>query len=173
MASVLRISTWTGAANSAGAGASAEGGIKYNRQNSLTGTTPIPIPTATGTAFSWPKFLGLEVTTDGSTAISNRGIKMNSAIATGMHLWFKATATYTTPAAVADTDSASNGATPSGYTEVTTSNQTYHAASVNSNTGTAVNGQYLVTALGVDNLYTGGASSAAAVPTHTVQYDEA
>jgi len=173
VASTIRVSIWTGGSNTPGAGGTAETGIKFNRANSLAGTTPIPIPTATGTAFSWPKFTGLEVTSDGSTTISNRGIKMAAGIATGLELFWKATASYVTPAASADSDSGSNGADPSGYTVMTTSNATYDASSVASTTGTAVNGQYCVLALGVSNNYAGGASSAAAVPTLTYQYDEA
>lgn len=173
MASTVRVSIWTGGANTPGAGASAEGGIKFNRANSLAGTTPIPIPTATGTAFSWPKYLGLEVTSDGSTTLSNRGVKMAAGIATGLGMFWQAFTSYTTPAAPADTDSGSNGATPSGYTAMTTSNATYDATGVASTTGTAVNGKYCAVALGVSNTYAGGASSAAAVPTLTFQYDEA
>lgn len=173
MASTIRVSIWTGGSNTPGAGGTAETGAKFNRANSLAGTTPIPIPTATGTAFSWPKFTGLEITSDGSTTISNRGIKMASTPTVGFALWWKATATYVTPAAPADSDSGSNAATPSGYTAMTTSNATYDAASVASSTGTAVNGQYCVLALGVSNNYGGGASSAAALPTLTYQYDEA
>jgi hypothetical protein len=174
MASTLRISYWNGGSDTAGAGATAEGGVKFNRENTLTGTTPIPIPTATGTNYSWEKHLGLEVTSDGSTTISNRKVHHASGITTGLELFFKATTSYFTPDGTDITDNAStNGADPAGYTAMSTSAQTYDADSVASNTGTAVNGDYCTVVLGVSNNYAGGAGSAIALPTLTFTYDEA
>lgn len=172
MASTVRASTWVGGSDTAGAGASAESGAVFNKANSLTGTTPIAIPTATGTNFSWPKFLGLEVTADGSTSLSNLGVKQASTPTTGLQIFWLATTSYATPAAVADTASGSNSAVPSGYTLMTNSNVTYDATGAASTTGTAVCGKYLKVSLGVSNTYAGGAGSATALPTLTISYDE-
>lgn len=170
MASTLRASIFTGAAGATVA--SAESGIKFNRDTTATGTTAIPIPAATGTNFSYHKVLGLEVTTDLATTISNRGVKMSTTTTSGLALFWKANASYA-QAAAADTDSGSAGATPTGYTAMTTSNATYDAASAASSSGPGVvNGQYLQVALAVSSTYAGGAGSAIALPNIVLQYDE-
>lgn len=172
MASTVRVSYWNGGSDTAGAGATAEGGVKFNRANTLTGTTAIPIPTATGTNFSWEKFLGLEVTVDGSTTISNRKVHHASGLATGMELHFLGTATYHTPDGtdIAD-DGAADGANPAGYTAMSTTAQTYDATSNASAVG--LNGYYCAVVLGVSSNYAGGAGTNQAVPTLTFTYDEA
>lgn len=174
MAATVRVSYWNGAGNVAGTGVTAETGIKFNRDNTQTGTTAIPIPTAAGTRFSWPKWTGLEVTTTDTTSLSNRRIRMAAGIATGMALWWQAVvaASYVTPVAVAAADTGANGSTPAGYTAMTTSDAVYQAASVSAGS-TGLNGGFVELALGVDFLYVGGASSNAAVPTLTYTYDEA
>lgn len=175
MASVLRISIWTGAADAPGAGATAETGIKFNRENTLAGTAgPIPIPTSAGTNYSWPKWLGLEVTTNNTSTISNRKIHHAAGIATGMELFWKATATYNTPDATDVTDNATTDlADPAGYTSMTTSAAVYDVAAVASTTGTAVNGLFCAVVLGVSSTYAGGGGTNQAVPTLTFTYDEA
>src|SRR5687767_14388984 len=94
MAAVIRASYYGGNASEP-AGASAEGGIKWNREDSQSGaSTPIPVPTATGTNYSWIKNLALEVTTvaNPATAITNRNIKLASAPSTGLTQGWKAAA---------------------------------------------------------------------------------
>ena len=170
MASTLRASIWTGASPTA---ASAEGGIKFNREDSASGTTAIPIPTSTGTNFSWHKNLGLEVTSDGSTTISNKRIHRGSAPTTGLELSFVANSAYLQSAA-ADSDSGSAGATPTGYTDLTTSAQVYDAGSDASSSGAGnVCGDYVRVALAVSSTYAGGAGSAIALPDIVLTYDEA
>ena len=172
MASTLRASIFTGAAGATVA--SAEGGIKFNRDTTQSGTTAIPIPSTTGTNFSYHKVLGLEVTTDGSTTISNRGVKMSGSPTSGLALFWKAVASASyTQAAAADTDSGSAGATPTGYTAMTTSNATYDATGAASSSGAGVvNGKYLYVALAVSSTYAGGAGSAISLPNIVLQYDE-
>ncbi len=150
----------------------AETGITFSREDSQSGTTPIPIPTATGTHFAWQKNLGLNVTVAGTTSISNRRVSLSANPATGLLLWFKASNVYTDPASGnAPADAGTNGATPTGYTQITTSTQVYDNASV-ATSSTGRNGQFCIVTLGVDNTYTGGAGSAIALPNILLTYDE-
>ena len=79
MASTVRIGYWNGAAptftGASDSGVTAEAGFKFNREDTLSGTSgTIPIPTATGTNYSWIKNLGLEVTATAPTNISSRQV---------------------------------------------------------------------------------------------------
>jgi hypothetical protein len=172
VAATVRISFYGGAASEP-AGANAEGGFKYNRADSQSGTTAIPKPTSTGTAFSFVKQLALEVTGAFASAISDRGIRIGSSLTSGLTLGFLGHATYLdqTGGGGQGSDSGSNGAVPSGYAAVTTSNQTYHSNSASANS-TGRNGNFCRLVLGVDNTYAGGAGSAIAVPDHIIQYTE-
>jgi hypothetical protein len=155
--------------------ASAEGGIVFNRADNLTATTPVPIPTSTGTKFSWIKNLVLAVTGTGTTNITNRCIYMSGATSTGLKLWWKALAVASyVQAAVGNMpgDDGANGATPAGYTIITTSPVQYDNTSV-ATSGSGPNGSMVVCVLGVDNLFTGGPGAATALPNIILQYDEA
>lgn len=155
--------------------ANAETGTKFNREDSLAGTTPIPIPTATGTNFSWIKNLVLAVTVTGTTNITNRRISMSAATATGLQLFWKlvAVASYA-QAAVGNMPAASgsNGNTPAGYTLMTTSPVQYDNASV-ATSSTGPNGGMAVCVMGVDFTYVGGPGNAVALPSLIITYDEA
>ncbi len=154
--------------------ANAEGGVKFSREDSITGATPVPIPTVTGTRFSWIKNFVLAVTVAGTTNISNRNISMSGATATGLQLFWQAVALASyTQAAVGNqpADSASNGATPAGYTLMTTSVAQYDNTSVASS-GTGPNGKMAVCCLGVDHTFVGGPGSATALPSLILSYDE-
>jgi hypothetical protein len=170
MAATVRASIATGAGPTL---ASAEGGAKYNREDSLAGTSsPIPRPTATGTAFSYRKTFCLEVTGTDTTSISNRKIHFAAGITTGLAMWYIDLGdTYTQAAAAADTDSGSNGATPSGYTAMPTSATLFDSGS-DVTSGAGRSGDYVGVALGVSNNYAGGAGSAISLPTLTLTYDE-
>jgi hypothetical protein len=163
------------------AGVTAETGIKFNREDSQTGTTgTIPIPTATGTEFSWIKNVALEVTSAASpaTTISNRRVAAASGPSTGLALFYKAAA-YAQPASGnMPASSGSNGNTPAGYTALTSYAGVANAASVYDSSGvsggsTGRNGSMIQLVLGVDFTYTGGAGSAIALPNVTLTYDEA
>lgn len=181
-AAVTRLDYYNGASpvltGASYAGVTAEGGIKFNRDDTLTGTTPIPIPTATGTNFSWLKNLALDVTTVGTTNISNRRIYLGSAPASGLNVFYKSVATGSyAQAAVGNLPAAggTNGATPSGYTALATSlggSTAYDASSVASST-LGVNGTLAVVVAGVDFSFAGGPGSATALPTLNITYDEA
>ena len=174
MAATVRMSYYGGAATEP-AGASAEGGIKYNRADSLTGTTPIPRPTSAGTNNSFVKQLALEVTASDATAISNRTIRFNGALATGLGLFFLGHATYLDQTggtgAPAD-DGTTNGVTPSGYAAVTGSAQGYHSNSASAGS-TGRNGNFCRTVATVSNNYAGGAGSAITLTDVILGYDEA
>jgi hypothetical protein len=152
----------------------AETGIKYNREETVAGTTPIPRPTATGTAFSWSKPFRLEIIATDTTSISNFRLNYTgSAPATGLALWYRDdVTTYQRGNALAAADTGTNGATPAGYSSMTTSPYTYDAGSYSTSTPGG-KGDYFSTALGVSNNYAGGAGSAIALPDLVVTYDEA
>jgi hypothetical protein len=155
--------------------ANAESGIKFNREDSQSGsTTPIPVPTATGTEYSYKKTLALVVTGTDSTTISNRKILLGSSPATGLKIWTRGTASDTYSQAVGnDSPSGSNGAAPASHSqEVTTSAFTYDSASVSAGSS-GRNGKYVEVVLGVANNYAGGAGTAIALPDIKIQYDEA
>jgi hypothetical protein len=171
MAAVVRIGYASGAGPTL---ANAEAGIKYNQEESLSGTTaPIPKPTATGTEFSWPKVFRLEVTTGDATSLSNLRYRYNgSAPATGLNLWVKDDgASYAQVSASADTPSGSNGATPTGYSAMPSSLTQYDAGSYSASI-TGGKGDYFRIALGVSNTYAGSAGQAIALPSLEVAYDE-
>lgn len=177
MAATCQIQLVTGATTPPvypGQYANAETGAKFNREDTLTGTTPVPIPTTTGTNYSWIKNFALVVTGTSTTNISNRRIAEASSAPTGINLFFKNVAVASYAQAAAGTmpaASGSNGATPAGYTLMTTSNQVWDATSV-ATSSTGPNGALVVTVLGVDNTYTGGAGSAISLPTLNFVYDE-
>jgi hypothetical protein len=155
--------------------ASAEGGIKFNREDTATGTTPIPIPTATGTKYSWIKNLVLTVTGSGTTSISNRRISMSGSCATGLQLFWKALAVASYVQAASGNmpaDDAANGHTPAGYTLMSTTPAAYDGASVSTGS-TGPNGSMAVCCLGVDNTFAGGPGNATALPSLILTYDEA
>lgn len=155
--------------------ANAETGAKWNREDSLAGTTPVPIPTVTGTNFSWIKNFALVVTGTGTTTMSNRRVNYSGSPATGLGLFFKdvAVASYAQAASGnKPTDSGSNGATPAGYTAMSSSTQLWDNTSVSTGS-TGVNGDLCVCVLGVDHTYSGGPGSAQAAPSLVFSYDEA
>lgn len=171
MAATVRMSYASGAGPTL---ATAETGIKYNQEETLAGTSaPIPRPTATGTEFSWPKVFRLEVTASDSTTGSNFRVSYSgSAPATGLALWWKDDgASYTQVSAEADSPTGSNGSTPTGYNDLTSSTEVYDATGASFGT-TGGKGDYFRVALGVSNNYSGGAGSAIALPSLVLTYDE-
>ncbi len=181
-AAVTRLDYYNGASpvftGGSFSGVTAESGFKFNRDDTLSGTTPIPIPTATGTNFSWIKNLALDVVTAGTTSISNRRIYAGSAPSTGLGLFYKSVASGSYAQAASGnlpSASGSNGATPAGYTAMATSlggSTAYDASSVSTATQ-GINGTLAVCVLGVDFSFAGGPGNATALPTVNITYDEA
>lgn len=151
---------------------SAEGGYAFGR--SEDGLTVIPIPTATGTHFSWETWLYLWCSAGGGTThISNKKVQLASAIATGLHEWFRAVAagSYVQPAAVAAADAGANGATPGSDTEIVSASATVFESTSVAAANSAMASEYCVAAIGVDNSFAGGGGSSA-LPTLNMIYDE-
>ena len=169
---IIYISTGAGPTN-----ADAEAtGIKFNREDTPTGTAPIPKPTAAGTNYSWYKTLYLNVTAGGgTTSLSNRKIRFATSPSTGLTGFFKDggdTYAQATSGNKPSDNGTTNDATPSTYTALTTSFQNYDTAS-EAATNSTRNGNYVLAVSGVSNNYAGGAGSAIALPNLELQYDEA
>jgi hypothetical protein len=154
--------------------ANAEGGVTFNLADNITSTTPIAIPTATGTIFSWIKNLVLAVTSTGTTHIDNRNVYMSGSPTTGLALFWEDVAVGSYAQAASGnrpSSSGSNGATPSGYTAMTTSAAQWDNTSV-ATSSTGPNGDMIVCVLGVSHNYSSGPGSAVSLPSIEVQYDE-
>lgn len=165
-----------GATGATATWANAEGGICFDLADSLTDTTtPISVPTSTGTVFSWIKNLALAVTSAGTTNMTNRTVKVSANPSTGLALFFKdvAQASYAQAASGnRPASSGSNGATPAGYTAMTTSAQQWDNTS-HATSATGPNGDMCVVVLSCDATYTGGAGTAIGLPNIILAYDEA
>lgn len=159
-----------------GTAANAEGGLTYNLADNITDTTtPVQVPTATGTTYSWIKSLCLSVTSTGTTTMSNRRIAISGSLTTGLFLFWKdvAVASYVQAASGnRPTASGSNAATPAGYTLTATSSAQWDNTSVSTGS-TGINGDLVVTVMGVDNTYTGGGGTAISLGNTLLSYDEA
>lgn len=155
--------------------ANVETGCTFNLADSATSTTPIAIPTTTGTNFSWIKNFVIAVTVAGTTTLSNRTVKMSGSLTTGLGLFWKAVAVASYAQAASGNrpaSSGSNGATPAGYTAMTTTATQYDGSSVSSGS-TGPNGGLCVCVMSVDNTYVGGAGSAISLGNIVLSYDEA
>lgn len=85
MAMTVQIDIATGAGPSWAEVAST---IKWNRVDSLAGTTPIPTPTATGTNFSFHKSFAINITVTDSLTMTDVKIgKVAAETTTGTKLW--------------------------------------------------------------------------------------
>ena len=156
---------------------SAEGGITMGRDDNVVSTAVLPIPTSTGTKFSYGKTLGIQVTGGTSTDhITNRRVLLASAEPTGLHLWYQTAGSYSQAVAPAAADAGINYAVPAGYSggagvggEVTTTPSLWDNTSVITSPG--ANGAYCLIALGCDSNFAGGGGSAT-LPNLLIEYDE-
>lgn len=84
MAMTIVIDCLTGA----GPTVTAASAIVFSREDSVIGTTGIPVPTATGTKFSWAKTMQLEITATGGLTMSNILVgKVTNESVAGTKLW--------------------------------------------------------------------------------------
>lgn len=173
--------SWYGGAASEPAGVTAETGVTLNRSDTESGTTPIPIPTVTGSNYSWVQQLALEVTgaASPSTTLSNATIKLSGALATGLALFFAGNATYlnqtggTQAPADVGTENAGAPTTPASYTAVTTTAQQWDAMGTASNGGsTGRKSMFVRHVLGVASGYAGSPGSTS-LGNSVLSYDEA
>lgn len=165
---------WFGASATLPAGSSAEGGCTFSLDDALAGSTPVVIPNSTGTVYSWFKNLGLDVTSTGTTNMSNRNIDTLASLTTGLFLYYQAvaSASYSQPSGSnLPTASGSNGHTPSGYTLLSTSESQYDNSSV-ATSSTGLNGKLCQCVFGVDNTYVSGAGSSVSCSSIQMLYDE-
>lgn len=173
---------WYGGSVSEPAGVNAEDltGIAHNREDSRAGTgigAGIPIPTTPQTVFGWPKLVALNVTTAGTTTISNRRIWLDSPPPTGVRVLVKGVSAYTQPSdSGRPADIGSDGGTPSGYTVVPSSTPlpVYDATAVSS-AAVGRNGTFAQLVLAIDSTYgtDGGTSGLVTLPGYRITYDEA
>lgn len=173
---------WFGASATLPAGINAETGVTWNREDTQTGTTPIPIPTSAAVNFSYLKVFQLAVTATSTTTINNRTVRGSLALATGLG-WYWKTDTQANWATTfnqqsgtkgaADTTGSNNASSaPSGYTAITTSPVQYDntsQATTSTGIGTAL---LLGVDLGVDATYAGGPGTAS-LGNLILGYDEA
>lgn len=174
MAATVQVQINTGAGPTVG---SAEGGVTFGRDDLVISTAAIPKPTAAGTNYSWYKTLMLMVTANGGTSnLSNRTIRHTtspSAMPTGGELHFKdGGASYTQ--ATSGNKPTDNGTTdladPATYTAMTTTAQTWHAASAAAVNSTR-NGNFVLVVLGISSTWASGGGSVT-LPDMEFGYDE-
>lgn len=172
MAATVRVYQDTGAVELYTNVDSADGTApKFGTDDAVQSSTPVQIPTSTGTNYSCLKNFFLYVTVVGATNITNRQIKLASALAGGLAAFWKAnTGSYVQ--GTVPTASGSNGpATPSGYTLMSTSYAQWDNTSVSTGS-VAKNGAFVQVVIGVDATYTGG-GGAHSLSSISLQYDEA
>lgn len=173
MAATVQVKINNGASGSP-TSVNAYDGFTFGRNDFIISSLPIPRPEATGTNYSWYKTLFLYVLSNGgSTNISNRKIRLMTAAPTGIYFYYKnGGSTYVQASNTISADVlTSNGSLPSGWSLLSTSFQTWDAASVAAQ-NTSQNGNYVLIAIGVGNNYIGGAGSAITLPDIAIQYDE-
>lgn len=178
MAATVQVS-YFGESASTPAGSSGETtGMTFNRSDTRSsGASPIPIPTGvTGTNYSYPKYLGLEVTATGATSIENRKIARSSASPAGLIVYWATSSAYVQPAAVVAADTTGDDVDVDGATTDWTALTTTYVAYSTGTVATAVgkSGDYAKVALGVSSTgtYTGGPGSAIVLPDLIFSYDE-
>ena len=173
------------------ASAEAPGSLVFNRQDAEGAGSPVIIPgpgNGLKSAYSNYKVLRLDVTVAGTTSISNIRLRKAATEAPGLRLFtgttFPTSYTQCTGTGVAQGNRPADKAsalvasphpdTPANYQLVPVSPTTVAMdPGPYATTATGRFGNYFQLLLGVSDQYAGGPSSAAALPTVTVLYDEA
>lgn len=158
--------------------------VVFNRVDTQSGTTPVPIPTSAGNNYSYLKVVQLYVTVTGTTTINNRTVRISGSLASGLGMhwktdtganWASSFNQQSASKATADSTGANSaGTAPTGYTAVTTSAVQYDNDSIaTSSTGIGTTSNHLLALeLAVDASYAGGPGSAS-LGNIILGYDEA
>ena len=184
MAAVVQVRAWDGAGPSSHDVTSGTGSVSFSRLDAYNDTAnPITIGTGSTRRFSYLRYLSLYVNSGGgSTSLSNLRIKLASSITSGLEVHTKTSgqATYTQNTGATGTsagqypadDSVTNGAAPTGYTALTTSDTVYDATGAAATNSTKC-GLYAQCVAAVAAAYAGGGNASTALPNLTFTYDEA
>lgn len=177
MAATTVIYRYTGAGPT---GADVSAGIKFTRDDSNTGSTPVPIPPS-GTAatnFSYYASIALYVTANTGSTISNKRIYYTGSMPSGFQLFSQTAATspaasnsYTQCTAAVTATATTVATPPTGYAAMTTSTAgtVFDASSAVISTNTIAS-YYCRVCLGVDNTAT--TTGTVSLPTIYILYDE-
>lgn len=185
MAAVVQVRAWDGAGPTSHDVTAGTGSVSFSRADAFNDTAgTITIPGAGARRFSYLRYLSLYVNSGGgSTSLSNLRIKLATSAAAGLTVHTKTSgqSTYTQNNGVQGTaagnypadDAVTNGAAPTNYTAVTTSDTVYDATGAAAVNSTKC-GLYAQTVAAVDGTnYTGGGNASTALPNLTFTYDEA
>lgn len=148
----------------------------WNRIDTLTGTTVVPTPTATGTNFSWVKSFAINITATGSLTMTDAKFgKVAAETTTGTKLWHRsdhAEGAYTqataAPGATGDNNTtapAMNGTNAAVTAVPLIGSASVYSAGPHSTTGRK--GNLIEVSLGVDATNT---TAGAAVATPTLRW---
>lgn len=109
MAMTVQIDVLTGA----GPTATAVTACVFNREDTVNGTTGVPVPTAAGTKFSWVKSFQVEITATGGLTMTNILVgKVANETVVGTKLWRVTSHAAYTQATTNPTDTGDNNTTP-------------------------------------------------------------
>lgn len=185
MAATVQIRSWDGAGPASHDVTAGTGSVSFSRSDTYNDTaSQITIPSSGNRRFSYLRYLSLYVSAGGgSTTLSNLRIKLASGAAAGLTVHTKTSgqATYTQNNGTQGTaagnypadDAITNGAAPTNYTAVSTSDTVYDATG-GAATNSAKCGLYAQTVAAVDGTnYAGGGGASTALPNLTFTYDEA
>jgi hypothetical protein len=183
MAAVTQVRAWDGSGPTSHDVTSGTGSVSFSRSDTYNDTaSPITIPTGSTRRFSYYRQLSLYVSSGGgSTTLSNLRIKLASSITSGLevHTLTGGASSYvqnngsqgTSSGNYPADDSVTNGAAPTNYTALSTSDYTYDSTG-GSATNSAKCGKYAQTVAAVAAAYAGGGNASTALPNLTITYDE-
>lgn len=171
MAAIVEVRLFSGEAEDEGVQVETALGFGRTHQNSAYSVDPIPTPQSIGTRYSAPRQLGLVVTdSGGSVAIGSRDIRLASALPPGLVMGFKTVASPTVPAR--PTDVATDDTVPTGYTELTTTFQTFDGDSYPIDPDDDFSGMLLHLVLGVSSTFAATPSAAFSLPDIQITYTD-
>lgn len=157
--------------------------MTWNREDTQTGLTPIPIPVTAGVNFSYLKVLQLAITvaSGNTTTLLNRTVRISTTMATGLGFHWKTDTQanwgtvfnqQSVTRAPSDTVGANTaGTAPATYTAITTTSVQYDNTNQNPTIVGIDSVPLLAVLLAVDATY-GGGPGTATLPNIILGYDE-